>query len=376
MSVTPPISGNAPDVLTPASNNYLPNMYAYLPYLTSQCYIQFQSNKTQPGSQGNPPGQQLPSGAYYADSNNQALFLVEMQDMGNIDFIPFLTTNYGLWVEQDIYTYGAIMTQSDPYKSVSPGTGGGAIMIGHGFYTTTTPPCIIVADTNYSTLYLYTDAETGALANLAAGTLIAENTTIAQFSDWTTISNTNDKGVLLNYNTGTQKTNGSWSAFQIFDGLTTQILGLTYTGALGAVDVNPLGGADTGGVGGGSNYWAGMCAYEYYGYILSIQSLDAFDDLNLIKNYKTKKVTRKGIEKEIVDLDTLSILKSTDADKANFYEAGKMHGLAFGALKQTALKFDEQAVINDKIREELDEAKLEIDNLHSQVDDLRAKLRN
>ncbi len=146
MSIT--VQGYAPDVLTPANQRYLPNMWAYLPYIADQCYVNFASYKTQPGSQGNPPSQQLPQGASYPDSNNQALFFVEMQDMGGTGFIPFLATQWGLWVERDIQTYGALMTTSDPYKSVSPGAGGGAILIGHGLYQTTTPPLISLTDSD------------------------------------------------------------------------------------------------------------------------------------------------------------------------------------------------------------------------------------
>jgi hypothetical protein len=187
MSLT--ATGNASDVLTPANQRYLPNMWTYLPY--NECYVKFQSSKTQPGSDGNPPGQQLPQGAAYRDSNNQSLFFVEMQEMGGTNFIPFLGTQWGLWVERDIQTYGAIMTTSDPYKSVSPGAGGGAILIGHGMYATTTPPLISLTDSDvwvdpnnhslgkFDTLHMYmVDGSTPAhldLGNLTAHGTISVN---------------------------------------------------------------------------------------------------------------------------------------------------------------------------------------------------------
>lgn len=46
-------------------------------------------------------------------------------------------------------------------------------MIGHGFTGTTCPPCIVMTDSSYPTLYLYTNAGTGALADLNLGNLTA-----------------------------------------------------------------------------------------------------------------------------------------------------------------------------------------------------------
>ena len=151
------LNGTSPDILTPGPR-YLPTMPTNLSGLPS---IQFHNIKNTPSGPG------VPQGAFYADTSPQSLFLVEMQDMGGTDFIQFLTTNYGLWVQKDIETYGAIMTTSDP----SRGSGGGAIEIGHGFTSTTADPTIILTDT--------VTGGSGATATLTVnnGTITAVNIT-------------------------------------------------------------------------------------------------------------------------------------------------------------------------------------------------------
>jgi Chaperone of endosialidase len=127
------INGTAPDVLA-LSPRCLPTMPTNLSGFPS---IKFQNIKNTPSDPG------VPQGAYYEDASPQSLFLTEMQDMGGTGFIQFLATNYGLWVQKDIETYGAFMTASDP----SRGSGGGAIQIGHGFTSTTDDSAIILTDT-------------------------------------------------------------------------------------------------------------------------------------------------------------------------------------------------------------------------------------
>jgi hypothetical protein len=83
----------------------------------------------------------------YPDGINTSLFLVMVQDTfpEHSDlFVPFLATDHGFWVEKDIQTYGALFTSSDPAKC----SGGGAILMGHGFRGgATCPPKFILTDT-------------------------------------------------------------------------------------------------------------------------------------------------------------------------------------------------------------------------------------
>ncbi len=133
VSYSTTINGSAPDVLTP-SPRYLPTMPTNL---SGFPVVTFNNIKTVPSDPG------VPQGAYYADASPQSLFLTEMQEMGSTAFIQFLATNYGLWVEKDISTYGALMTATDPNK----GSGGGAIQMGHGFTSTVDEPQFILTDT-------------------------------------------------------------------------------------------------------------------------------------------------------------------------------------------------------------------------------------
>lgn len=72
------------------------------------------------------------------------IYLVEVQDMVNPSvFSPILAIDQGIWVEKDIQTYGMLSTTSDPMKT----TGGGAIMMGHGFQSADDNPQIVLTDT-------------------------------------------------------------------------------------------------------------------------------------------------------------------------------------------------------------------------------------
>jgi hypothetical protein len=107
---------------------------------------------------------------------------------------PFIATDEGFFVEKDFQTYGAVFTQSDPSK----GTGGGAVLIGHGFYGSTGfPPCIVLPDEGYNTLHLLTNVNNMTRADLSLGTLDAQaNVKIGIFS------NTDDRGPLYASSSG------------------------------------------------------------------------------------------------------------------------------------------------------------------------------
>ncbi len=97
------------------------------------------------------------------------IYMVMLPDPINPnEYGPLIAIDRGLFVEKDIQTYGALFTSSDPVK----GTGGGAVLIGHGFYGNPSfPPCIVVTDSGFDTLYLlsktYTNPPTQANLSLA-----------------------------------------------------------------------------------------------------------------------------------------------------------------------------------------------------------------
>lgn len=104
----------------------------------------------------------------YPDDVYTSLFLVMVQDPAYPNnYLPILATDHGLWVEKDIQTYGALFTSSDPGK----GSGGGAIMMGHGFKSATAHPEFILTDT--------TGGGSGATATLTVsnGVITAVNVT-------------------------------------------------------------------------------------------------------------------------------------------------------------------------------------------------------
>lgn len=150
--------GSAWDVITPSWRRYLPVM----PDLAGPGVTFHTTNND----------------SKYVDGTTQKLYLVMMQDMG------VLATDFGLWVEKDINTYGAIMTTTDPAKSA----GGGAILIGHGLTSANDPPHIQLTDyainSNFGTLYIYKlDSNWNRLpGDLNVGELIS--TTLNQADPW------------------------------------------------------------------------------------------------------------------------------------------------------------------------------------------------
>jgi hypothetical protein len=80
---------------------------------------------------------------------------------------PILACNQGLWVKKDIDASGAFMTNSP-----TNGTGGGAVLIGQGFYGSNSfPPCIVL--TSQDTLHLYTNVNSQTHGNMTLDTLTA-----------------------------------------------------------------------------------------------------------------------------------------------------------------------------------------------------------
>lgn len=73
----------------------------------------------------------------------------EMKVLDPVTFNPILAIDQYLWVQGDIMTYGFFNTTSDPDRNY---VGGGAILIGHGYPSSTDPPKIILTDNGYPTL--------------------------------------------------------------------------------------------------------------------------------------------------------------------------------------------------------------------------------
>ena len=101
------------------------------------------------------------------------IYLIMLQDTNpqhQTDYQPMIAMDRGLWVEKDIQAYGALMTSTDPGKT----TGGGAVFIGHGLNEPNDPPSIIVPDTNYNTLHIYSNIYSHTLGNLRASFMQAD----------------------------------------------------------------------------------------------------------------------------------------------------------------------------------------------------------
>ena len=102
------------------------------------------------------------------------IYMIMLQDNtqpNSINYQPMIAMDRGLWVEKDIQAYGALMTNSDPVK----GTGGGAVVIGHGFYGSASyPPCIWLSDSSFDTLHIYSNVENQTHGHLALSCLTTD----------------------------------------------------------------------------------------------------------------------------------------------------------------------------------------------------------
>ena len=118
-----------------------------------------------------------------------------------------------------------------------------------------------------------------------------------------------------------------------------------------------------------SSYWN----YVYSAYIYYIHAPSAFNELlhdefnekinfDLIRNIKLKGDT--------IDPDCIKHLKNKDG----FYESSTMDGWHLCVQQLIVKKLDEQEIINDELREELDKARTRIDELQLRIDELTLKM--
>jgi hypothetical protein len=125
----------------------------------------------------------------------------------------------------------------------------------------------------------------------------------------------------------------------------------------------------SGSCGTSSSYWN----YVYSAYIYYIHAPSAFNELlhdefnekinfDLIRNIKLKGDT--------IDPDCIKHLKNKDG----FFESSVMDGWHLCVQQLIVKKLDEQEIISDELREELDKARAKIDELQLRIDELTLKM--
>jgi len=90
-----------------------------------------------------------------------------------------------------------------------------------------------------------------------------------------------------------------------------------------------------GNIGSNTQYW-GSGWFNYLRY-KNLSIFDALDDLALVKQYTTKSIVEDDVEREVVDLETLPIVK---ADGADFVDSGKLGGFLLGCVKKLVLRVE------------------------------------
>jgi hypothetical protein len=87
--------------------------------------------------------------------------------------------------------------------------------------------------------------------------------------------------------------------------------------------------ANNGNIGTNTQYWGSM--WTNFLRYKNISSFDALDDLTLAKNYRVLTITEDGIQKEVVDPESLSFLKAEAQEP--FFDNGKTTGFLLGCVK-------------------------------------------
>lgn len=295
----------------------------------------------------------------------------------------------GIFCRKDVAAYGGVfMTASNP--SVDYGTGGGCVQIGHGFQRSETwnppadPPRINLTDPGFNTLYitagsslppntidsvlanmklrdltangavnfndinarLYRDVNSIRVQTPSAGGLIVEqNLWSNALAVGTTIGAngriTGSDGVVGNGVAIGCAPFGSLSwpyeSIQLasyhnlrinFGSTEKYMFGNNGTLQINNGNILPSS-ANQGNIGTNTQYWGSM--WTNYLRYKNISTFDAYDDLTLAKNYKTMTITEEGIEKEVIDPESLPFLKAES--KEPFFDNGKTTGFLLGCIK-------------------------------------------
>jgi hypothetical protein len=223
-----------------------------------------------------------------------------------------LQVNRGIKCLKDISAYGgALMTASAPNS-----TGGGAVAIGHAWERSDDPPRIALTDyelgDRYKTLYITAgssqyDGADAVLANMKLRRItVTENVIVSGGNDYGPGLWFGDFGPVGYFGEalGVGLNHAAQVVLNSAAGVVTAI-----AGNLSVILDN-----GEGGIG---------CAYLWY--------FDALDDLALAKKYSTKTVAQKGVEKTVIDPDSMPFLKMDS--NPQYFDLGKTHGFLLGCIK-------------------------------------------
>jgi hypothetical protein len=94
--------------------------------------------------------------------------------------------------------------------------------------------------------------------------------------------------------------------------------------------------ANVGNIGSNTLYWGSI--WGNYVRYKNLSSFDALDDLALAKNYKIKTITEEGVQKEVVDHESLPFLKAEGEEP--FFDLGKTNGFLLGCIKALVLRVE------------------------------------
>jgi hypothetical protein len=93
---------------------------------------------------------------------------------------------------------------------------------------------------------------------------------------------------------------------------------------------------NVGNIGTNTLYWGSI--WGNYVRYKNLSSFDALDDLVLAKNYKIKTITEDGVQKEVVDHDSMPFLKAEGEEP--FFDLGKTNGFLLGCIKALVLRVE------------------------------------
>jgi hypothetical protein len=264
-------------------------------------------------------------------------------------------------------------------NAVSSATGGGAIMMGHGFTAVGDAPRISLVDSalGFDTLEL-TKADGSTRAHLKAGNLdaLALNSYVpgaapeAGGTDGLIIDcypPTHSDGLGIQSGGVWIKYDNQFRFYHDSGATVTQTLHIdsvgtvTFANAMLKPPANNQG--NIGGDGTGTDYYWGSVWANYLKYHTSHAAFDALDDLGLVKNYKLKTETRmvsgEEIDVDVIDSDSLPFLK----DENGFHDPARVNGFLLGCAKFSALKHDGHDKRMDALEAQIKDLQMQLNTL-------------
>lgn len=289
---------------------------------------------------------------------------------------PILQISQSLMTKNDTIVYGSITSMTDPSKS----SGGGCLILGHGWEAYWDDPRINLCDENYDTLYITAGSNYDGNGNYLGpilGNILLKDLTVRGSLTWGASNSLNsDQGgaIELGDSTGEgspyidfHKGRGVNEDFNVRLWNTGDCV-LTFVTRAGTGVFVPSSGSSCS-LGTENQDWYYVYA-RYLRYDVNCVEYDAYDDLALVKLWGEKNPTLPenydATKLKPPANDPFSILKGVNQEgrvNDGFFDVGRTTSFAMGCAKALAKKQDEHDALLLKLLNEVESLRTEIISL-------------